>query len=277
MIESPKVDLDGNVVTSDDMAPAVGAIVKLIGMDNYQTTTDENGHFSFSSIWGGLASYQIEITLDEYQDYQSVIQVPGVNHTLDQITLLEIAPGPNIVTLDEEDDKVILSWYGANDPYPIEFRYDDGEAVGVLITIGNPTIVGGSSWMHNAVINQLHWYTYQTESYPASDYVMLTVLGLTPQGEPDPNDVLFIQGNVRNNYGWNSFDLPYPINAPPTGFFFGTSGYNNYTLIAYDDGVDEPWVWEPRTQWSNGMGAYNPLEMLHHLHYMVISLFGHQD
>ena len=258
LIESPKVDLDGNVVTSDDMAPAVGAIVKLIGMDNYQTTTDENGHFSFSSIWG-LASYQIEITLDEYQDYQSVIQVPGVNHTLDQITLLEIAPGPNIVTLDEEDDKVILSWYGANDPYPIEFRYDDGEAVGVLITTGNPTIVGGSSWMHNAVINQLHWYTYQTESYPASDYVMLTVLGLTPQGEPDPNDVLFIQGNVRNNYGWNSFDLPYPINAP-NGFFFGTSGYNNYTLIAYDDGVDEPWVWEPRTQWSNGMGAYNPLE-----------------
>ncbi len=218
LIESPKVDLDGNVVTSDDMAPAVGAIVKLIGMDNYQTTTDENGHFSFSSIWGGLASYQIEITLDEYQDYQSVIQVPGVNHTLDQITLLEIAPGPNIVTLDEEDDKVILSWYGANDPYPIEFRYDDGEAVGVLITIGNPTIVGGSSWMHNAVINQLHWYTYQTESYPASDYVMLTVLGLTPQGEPDPNDVLFIQGNVRNNYGWNSFDLPYPINAPLLDF-----------------------------------------------------------
>ncbi len=46
----------------------------------------------------------------------------------------------------------------------------------------------------------------------------------------------------------------------PNGFFFGISGYSLYTIIAYDNGVGEPYVWQPRTQWSNGMGAWYPLE-----------------
>lgn len=258
LVASPVVALSGSVIKSDTQTPAEGAVVKIFGMDNYETISDENGLFEFPSVWG-LTAYQIEITLDGYQKYEATIQVPGVNHTLDPITLLENAPGPNIVTAVEDGDYAVLSWYGAGEPYPAEFRYDDGVAVGLLITTGNVLFVGGSSWKHNAIIDAVHWFTYQHENYPASDYVLITILGLTPAGAPDPNNILFTQGNVRNDYGWNTFDLPTSIEAP-NGFFFGTSAYNNYNVVAYDDGVDEPWVWQGSTQWSNGMGSYFPLE-----------------
>jgi len=258
LIESPQVKLAGNVIKSDTQTAAEDAYVKLFGMDNYETITDENGNFEFPSIWG-LVSFEIEISLGGYQNYKAVINVPGEDSSLGTITLLENAPVPNFVTVEEIGDYAVLNWFGAGDPYPATFRYDDGTAVGVLITTGNPAFVGGSAWKHDAIVNSVHWYTFQSQSYPASDYVQLTILGLTEDGKPDISNILFIQGNVRNDYGWNTFDLAEPVYAP-SGFFFGTSGYNNYTLIAYDDGVGEPYEFKPRRQWSNGMGSYLPLE-----------------
>lgn len=254
----PLVALSGTVLKSDTQSAAENAIVKLLGIDNYETTTNANGEFSFDEIWG-LTNYQLQISLTGYQTYEASIEVADLGIVLDPVTILENAPSPHFLTAEETGAEVLLTWYGAGAPFPCEFRYDDGVAVGVLITTGAPNIVGGSAWKNNSIINSLQWFTYQSGSYPPSPQVLITILGLNPDGSPNPNDVLFTQGQVTNNFGWNTFTLPAPLNAP-NGFFFGTSGYSNYTLIAYDDGVGEPWEWQPMTQWSNGMGAYNPLE-----------------
>ncbi|MCF8365325.1 MAG: choice-of-anchor J domain-containing protein [Bacteroidales bacterium] len=258
LVPRPVISLSGNVIKSDTQTPADGAIIKLSGLDNYETTANESGDFEFVGIWGST-SYQLEVSLEGYQNYVAGIEVSEINLILDTITLLENAPAPHLVSAMEIENLAVLNWYGAGTAFPAQFRYDDGLAVGVLITTGSPDIIGGSAWKINAIVQSVQWYTYQSGSYPPSPQVLITILGLNPDGSPNPNDVLFTQGQVTNNYGWNTFDLPNPVNAP-NGFFFGTSGYSNYTLIAYDNGTGEPWEWQPNTQWSNGMGAYYPLE-----------------
>jgi hypothetical protein len=254
----PVVSLSGTVIKSDTQTPAEGAEVNLSGLDNYETFTGTAGEFTFSEVWG-LTDYQLEISLAGYQTFITQIAIEDVPLSLDTIIIAEKAPSPQLLTAEDMGDYAELNWYGAGAPFPAGFRYDDGVAVGVLITTGAPDIIGGSAWQQNAIVKQVHWYTYQSGSYPPSPTVMITLLGLHADGSPNSNDVLFVAQQITNNYGWNSFELPQDVYAP-NGFFFGTSGYSNYTLIAYDDGVGEPWVWQPETQWSNGMGSYFPLE-----------------
>ncbi|MGB4204360.1 MAG: choice-of-anchor D domain-containing protein [Bacteroidales bacterium] len=258
LVPRPLISLSGSVILSDTQLPATGAVVKLHGIDNYQTTADDSGNFYFSQIWGST-TYQIEITLTGYQTYIADISVPEIPYLLDPITILELAPAPNLVNVTEGDLSTFVTWYAPGSPYPMEFRYDDGVLQGVLITTGSPDILVGSAWTKHASLQKVHWYTYQNPNYPYSPQVMITILGLTQANAPDPNNILFVKGNIENKPGWNTLNLSMPVETP-NGFFIGISGYSNYTLIAYDDGVDEPYEWQPLRQWSNGMGSYQPLE-----------------
>ena len=258
LMTRPLVALTGTVLKSDTQGPAEGAVVTLYGLDNYETTTSQNGNFDFPAIWG-LTTYQMEISLDGYQSYTVELEVSDVGITLEPVTLLENAPAPHNVTVTEINYQAQLTWIGAGDPFPAEFRYDDGNVNGILITTGTPEVVGGSAWKMNSIVTGVQWNNYNSPSYPPSAQVMITILGLNDDGSPNPADILFTQGNVQNVIGWNTFTLPYSVDAP-NGFFFGISGYSNYIVVPYDDGVDPPYEWKPNTQWSNGMGAYYPLE-----------------
>ncbi len=258
LLPRPMVSLTGSVLKSDTQTPADCALVKLAGIDSYETTTNAAGEFSFGEIWG-LTSYEMTISLAGYQTYFAVVQVGDIPLTLDPVTILENAPPPHLLTATETGGYAQLNWYGAGVPFPKIFRYDDGQLAGNLITTGAPNILIGSAWRYNSIVNAVTWFTSQSGGYPPSPQVMVTVLGLNADGSPNPANVLFVQGNVQNSLGWNTFNLPSPVYAP-NGFFFGISGYSNYTVVGYDDGVGEPWIWQPMTQWSNGMGAYYPLE-----------------
>lgn len=258
LMTRPLIALTGTVLKSDTQGPAEGAVVTLYGLDNYETTTNQNGNFDFPAIWG-LTTYQMEISLEGYQTYTAEIEVSDVGLTLEPVTLLENAPAPHNVNVTEVDYQALLTWIGAGDPFPAEFRYDDGNVNGILITTGTPEVVGGSAWNLNSIVTGVQWYNYNSPSYPPSPQVLITILGLNEDGSPNPADILFTQQNVQNVIGWNTFALPNPVEAP-NGYFFGISGYSNYIVIPYDDGVGEPWEFHPNTQWSNGMGAYYPLE-----------------
>jgi len=254
----PHIALTGTILKSDTQTAAANASVTITGLDTYQTTTNSSGQYSFASIWGNT-DYNIHIELAGYQNYDGTVSVPGTNYTVPPITILEVAPQPNLVIAEEVSPNAVITWYAAGDPFPMEFRYDDGTVTGVLITPGQPDIIGGSAWKYDAEVQSVQWYTYVAENYASSDMIKITILGLNPDGSPNPSDVLFTANNIPNNPEWNSYTITTPPQAP-NGFFVGISGYNNYTLLAYDDGVGEPYEWTPYTQWSNGLGSYYPLE-----------------
>lgn len=254
----PHIALTGTVLKSDTQTPAANAAVTITGPETYNTTTNAAGQYSFASVWGNT-DYNIHIQLEGYQDYNGVINVPGAAYTVPPITILEIAPNPNLVTAVEQSGNAVITWYAAGEPFPMEFRYDDGVVTGVLITPGQPDIIGGAAWKYDAEVQSVQWYTFVSENYVSSEMVKITILGLNADGSPNASDVLFTANNIPNNSDWNTYTLSTPVQAP-NGFFVGISGYNNYTLLAYDDGVGSPYEWTPRTQWSNGLGAYYPLE-----------------
>lgn len=258
LVTRPHIALSGHVRLSDTGDPAAMAMVMITGMDTYETTTDDEGNFEFSSIWGST-TYEIEIYYGGYQSYSEPVDVPGVDFVLDTITLLENAPAPNLVHAVEQGEDVLVTWYAAGVPYPIEWRRDDGLAQGVLITPGDPNIVTGTVWKYDASVTDVSWYVYPYPGYVTSTKVLITILGVNEDGSPDENNVLHLEENVPNHTGWNSYHLSQSVNAP-NGFFAGISGYDNTFLLAYDDGEGEPYIWEARTQWGNGMGAYIPLE-----------------
>jgi len=258
LVTRPHISLSGHVRTSDTGDPAAMAMVKITGMDTYETTTNDEGNFEYPSIWGST-TYQLEIYYGGYQLYTRSLEVPGTNFVLDTITLLENAPAPNLVHAVEQNGNALVTWYAAGEPYPIEWRRDDGVAQGVLITPGDPSIVTGTVWKYDASVTDVSWYVYPYPGYITSTKVLITLLGVNEDGSPDENNILHLEENVPNHTGWNSFHLSQTVNAP-NGFFAGISGYDNTFLLAYDDGEGEPYVWEARTQWGNGLGGYNPLE-----------------
>lgn len=253
----PHITFSGHVRTSDTGLPATNAMVKITGMENYETSTNEEGNFEFPSIWGST-TYQMEVYYGGYQTYYRTVEVPGTNYVLDTITLLENAPAPNLVHVEEQDGNALVKWYAAGAQYPMQWRRDDGEAQGILITPGNPDIVCGTAWLYDAKVSDVSWYVYES-GYQNSTHVLITILGLNEDGSPNADNVLHLEENVPSNIGWNTCHLSQSVNAP-NGFFVGISGYDNTFVLAYDDGEGEPYVWEARTQWGNGLGAYIPLE-----------------
>ncbi|MCK9269011.1 MAG: choice-of-anchor J domain-containing protein [Bacteroidales bacterium] len=256
--ERTKIALSGSVYTSDTQEPVRFATVKLFGMEDYEATTGVTGEFVFDEIWGSTA-YQIEISYEGYQTYIAEIFAPDTDFTLDPITILENAPAPNLVNAQVQGSDAVINWYAAGQPYPMVFRYDDGVVRGRLITPGTPTIFGGAAWPYNAIINSVTWFNFPSESYPASPEVRIIILGVTEDGTPDANNQLALIEEVPQVYGWNTYQLEVSVDAPD-GFFVGIAGYSDYTVLGYDDGVGEPYEWMPRTNWSNGLGAYTPLE-----------------
>jgi len=257
LVIRPQIALSGHVRTSDTGTPAVNAMVKITGLDAYETTTNEEGNFEFSSIWGST-TYQMEVYYGGYQTWLEPVVVPGTDYVMDTITLLENAPAPNLVHAVEQEGNVLVTWYAAGAQYPFEWRRDDGEVMGILITPGTPDIVTGTTWKYDAKVSDVSWYVYSS-GYTNSTQVMITILGLNDDGSPNPENVLHIEENVPNHIGWNTCHLSQSVSAP-NGFFAGISGYDNTFILAYDDGEGEPYEWEARTQWGNGLGAYNPLE-----------------
>ena len=258
LVTRPHIALSGHVRTSDTGDPAALALVKITGMENYETTTNDQGDFEFPSIWGST-TYHMEIYYGGYQTYISIVDVPATNFVMDTITLLENAPAPNLVHAVEQGGNALVTWYAAGALYPMEWRRDDGVAQGVLITPGSPGIVTGSTWNWDAALTDVSWYIYSFPGYQNSTQVMITFLGLNPDGSPDAGNVIYVQEFVPNHEGWNSCHLSQTVSAP-NGFFVGISGYDNTFVLAYDDGEGETYVWEARTQWGNGMGSYIPLE-----------------
>lgn len=255
--ERNKIALSGSVFTSDTQEPVRFATVKLLGMEDYETTTNVSGEFNFEEIWGST-TYQIEIDYEGYQTYSAAVAVPNVDFVLDPITILENAPAANLVNAEVLGDDALIEWYAAGQPYPMVFRNDDGRVMGRLITPGTPEMFTGVVWPYNAILNSITWYNNPSGSFPASPQVRILVLGVTEDGAPNENRQLALFEEVPQVYGWNTYQFS-SVDAPD-GFFVGIAGYSDYTVLGYDDGIGDPYEWMPRTQWGNGLGTYNPLE-----------------
>ncbi len=124
----PQVGLSGHIVGSNDLTqPIVGASVKLSQYGNYAATTDANGDFAISSIYGN-ASYLLTINAVGYQEYADTIEVGASDTSLGTIVLKQEAAQPAVVTAVETGNAAQISW---TEPLSSHWlRKDQTDAVG---------------------------------------------------------------------------------------------------------------------------------------------------
>ncbi len=245
------VEVSGHVVGSD--FPNTGlenALVTLTGFENYQVNTDANGDFTFTGVYTNL-TYDLEIIYQGYSPYLEEVTVGSVNLDLGTIIIDELAfpPGNIVATQNDQQTEAYLNWNSPGQGGG-EFRYDDGEVdfqIGFSTTPANG--VFGVAFPYMAIIEEVQWYL--TSDFGSHNHVKILILGLDENDMPDVTQVYYQSGLIDNiDDQWNSFVLDQQITALQ-GFFVGLITPNQYTSVALDDGVGEPWVFQFGTQFSN--------------------------
>jgi hypothetical protein len=258
----PQVTVSGFVAGND--APTVGlsgAAVVLEGYQNYNATTGANGQFSIPGVYANN-TYTIKVTKEGYQPYQGTVVVGGSNVTVPNIILTEVILSPKNLTATispTNPNLVNLQWNMLQD---VEFRYDDGTSTGQLgFQSGTTSGVIGAKHTQSASLTELSWYlTSEGGPHPS---IVIRIFGLTAQGLPNSQNVLYEATVTNVDNQWNTHTLPQPVTA--TGGFFMGVAYAGFVGIATDDGVGEPWVFQDNTHYYNSnftTGTWSTFESL---------------
>ncbi|MFO7896862.1 MAG: carboxypeptidase regulatory-like domain-containing protein [Candidatus Cloacimonadales bacterium] len=244
----PTVTLNGIVHASDDLDSGLsGCNVQLQGFADYDVTTGQSGTFTFHNVYANQ-DYEINVSHEDYHDYNAEVTVGSENLDLGSIILLEPTTPPGNVVAQQSDDEstATISW---NSPGigGKEFRYDDGEPVD-QVGMTNSNAVLGAKHETNSVLQSISWYL--TNATANHGTVKLFLFGLDDEGLPDQTDLLYNSGTIFNiDNQWNTHQLPNEISAP-NGFFVGISTMGQYTDIALDDGVGAPYEYQNQSHYA---------------------------
>jgi Carboxypeptidase regulatory-like domain/FlgD Ig-like domain len=245
------VDVMGHVEGSD--FPTIGlngATVVLSGFEYYEVQTDNLGDFIINGVYTNI-TYDLIVTFDGYNTLYDEAVVEGVDLDVGTLVLEEMSfpPGNVQATQNTMQTEVDLSWNSPGQGGG-EFRYDDGIVDFEIGFSDAPTNgVFGAVHPNIAIIQEVQWYL--TSTYGTHNSVKILILGLDEENLPDVEQVYLITNLIDNvDDEWNSLILEEEINASE-GFFVGVITPGQYTSIALDDGVDEPWIFQSGTQMSN--------------------------
>ncbi|MCB5287335.1 MAG: carboxypeptidase regulatory-like domain-containing protein, partial [Candidatus Cloacimonetes bacterium] len=115
-----QVDVTGTILASDTGGGIAGAIINLVGYENYSGSSLGNGSFTIPTVFAEH-SYAYSISAAGYTSTSGTIDVGGTHHNMGNITLTEIAYAPNSVEaeLNAAFNGVNLVW-NAPDPNAVE-------------------------------------------------------------------------------------------------------------------------------------------------------------
>ena len=225
------------------------ATVHIINMNEpqyeYEAVVPETGIVDFPDVWRGF--YALTIQLRGFETYY-VEDIDITEAATYDAELIEIIVAPfalNVETSGMPHGDALFFWNTGDE---VEFRYDDGIVDDQIGWTGS-----GQTW--NSIMGAVHhrdaqlWeVTWQlTEDSGPHNTVKVWIIGLTDDGFPDRNNIIYTAEDVPNTDGeWNTYELTEPL-LLHDGFFIGLS-YPGFIALAVDDGVGEPWEFVPNTQ-----------------------------
>ncbi|MDD2650699.1 MAG: hypothetical protein PHF36_06150, partial [Candidatus Cloacimonetes bacterium] len=157
---------------------------------------------------------------------------------------ITVKPIQAISDLEYDSDTYSFSW---NPPGVVEktFRYDDGFAIDAL-GANNPDAMLGAAHYENSIVEEISWYL--TDMSGSHQTVNIVIMGLSSDGSPDSDNILFQQNSVANiDMQWNYYTFPEPVIAE-NGFYIGLN-YEGFLSLAMDNGEGAPYEFIPGTHW----------------------------
>ena len=221
------------IVTTLDKQPVAGATVNLSGYEDYTTTTDDSGAYTFESVYVSDISYRLTVKKEWFAEHIAEVPVIGVDIKIDSIKLEYLKYAPVNVLATESDAGVTVNWQAASNATTL--RTDGGTLNGNLgISAGNENTVLGTIYREPMALTEVSWY--QTLAGGPHYYVNVFVLALDEEGNPT-SDVLYTEEVAATDDQWNTHVLPDTVFAP-NGCVIGLSYMNGYLGIGIDGGKD---------------------------------------
>jgi|GEM_PF-3102451 len=219
------------VVTDAQTHEAVsGALVRLIGYDNYIAATDANGNYEIAGVYGVADSlYNVAVTASYYKDLTTPTILVTGDMTADYALTEQNFPVHN-ATATTDANSATVSWEA---PLP-EYRHDSGIPNGsqrgfVPSMVDYPaTAVLGATYRHAATIRDVEWYL--TDDSGPHDNVNIIIFALDEQGEPG-YDILYKESVSSEDLKWNIHSLTTPVEAP-NGFCVSMSYSNGFLALS---------------------------------------------
>lgn len=229
----PTYSVSGKAV--DCVGDAVcGAAVTLSGYDNRETTTDQEGHFTFTDVYKS-DNYSVSISKNKLLDATKNFAVSDSDIDLGNITLQDNHKPAGKVSVATSDTKATVEWKApANDA--VVQRIDDGTlttAVGINGATSNTMF--GVVKREAQSVSGVQFYIDGTSSVTHYS-VQLNIFDLDDDGNPT-STLLYQNSYVPATDGqWNSYTLPAPVDAP-RGYYLALS-YYDYLLVGIDGDGD---------------------------------------
>jgi len=242
----------GVVTDAQTNGTVSGALVRLIGYDNFITTTDANGNYEIKGVYGVEGSdYQAIVTAPYYKDLTT--QTVAVTADVTANFALTEHNFPVRKARSSASDKVATIYW--NEPLP-EYRHDsgipNGKQRGFTYVDDLSTAVLGATYRHATTLYDIEWYL--TSEGGPHDQVNIILFELTETGEPSYN-VFYKKTVASNDNEWNYYELPTPV-AAPYGFCVSLSYSNGYLgLSESNPTADYPTV--TRTYYYNNNYDYS--------------------
>ena len=246
MLETTNVELDitrrnefnvSGTIRNEYGKPLANAKVSLTGYNDYSTTSDADGLFSFSGVYENDKSYSLTASKDFYNESQKPAFVSSADVVKD-LTLSDQILAPAMVTASVADDNLStdVQWtkpgYDASVALYSEygsytFGTDEGDATTLIGVI-----------CHNPVIlESMDWTTYCD-----SNSINVVVLALDQEGNAT-SEVLYIDENADNTPFYQTvYSFPQPIYAP-NGCFIGISiDEGNVAVLTAENTAQRPFI-----------------------------------
>jgi hypothetical protein len=236
LILIPQINVTGTILGNDAPNGLADATVALTGANNYSGTTNAQGQFTITGVWG-YASYSYTITKNGYQQATGSITIEGSNYDMGSITINETAfPVTNVVAT-EVNPVVTVSWTGAGPIAAGWIRWDSGENNDSIGTGAVADFDIASRWPLENLADYIGQSLYAVEFWPAEANCTYSVRVWTGGSAAAPGAMVVDQ--IVTNPTINAFNTvvlntPVPIPLGEELWF----GVRCNTTTGYPAGVD---------------------------------------
>ncbi len=198
----PLVTVYGKVRGSDDYSHWLeGAQVSLTGYEDYSTTVDSAGNFSFEYVYGAK-TYSVMVTYPGYQTYTNTnVQVTDVDKNLYTLSLTELKTSPFYTQAEQVNPGTVkVNWNAPLDGIASQLTWDYYINNGYTADLGEEVWLGNIYEMEPGTITQvsLYWAQYGE----TSDTVRLDLVDL------EGNVFYSSERFITVHDGWTVVDVP---------------------------------------------------------------------
>lgn len=211
-IKERLVTLVKGIVVDDLNQPVVNAEIKLEGLNNYNTKSDENGEFKIEDVMRG-DKYTMTITSMQKYTYTEEFEANEETKDFGNIQLKTLVPTPSNIATDNVETGMFISWM-----VPIsekKFIVDNNEPKGSYEYNSPYYVYVGNKFQEPMTVTQISWAI--KNDYPTVDLYIFPInrngsLGTKPVWVK--KDVPSQTYNTEERTGWSVYDLEESVSVP---------------------------------------------------------------